>query len=222
MLIVEQIKNLIEEGKLKPGDRMPSERDLASEFQISRPTVREALTALEVLGFIEIKSGVGTFVCNKPQNDNDLHSIEEELLKSTSPSALFEARMIIEPLLARLASQRATEEDIHEMIELLEKADGLSTDQWEEFEELDVAFHSLIAKASNNQVLYKFEESVNHERMGILWKELKARDMHNKGYIEKYKTEHYAIVNAIKSRNSEAAERLTREHLYDIWKHIFE
>ena len=68
--IAEQIKKLISEGTLKVGDRLPSERELSIQFNVSRSTVRESLTALEILGLIEVRTGLGTFVCKQNQFDN--------------------------------------------------------------------------------------------------------------------------------------------------------
>jgi len=217
--IAEQIKSLISEGVLKVGDRLPSERELSTQFSVSRSTVRESLTSLEIMGLIEVKTGLGTFVCKQSQLDNNI--LGEELGSNISPTELFEARLIIEPKLSNLAAQRATIEDVQEMAKVIEEAKYLDHTQIEKFEELDRKFHLLIAKAANNEVLYKFEENINSERLGKLWGNMKVKSLQKEGRVDKYKTEHQEILDSIQERNPALAEKLTRKHLLDIKRNIF-
>ncbi|KJS18883.1 MAG: hypothetical protein VR72_20535 [Clostridiaceae bacterium BRH_c20a] len=216
--IAEQIKKLISEGTLKVGDRLPSERELSIQFNVSRSTVRESLTALEILGLIEVRTGLGTFVCKQNQFDNILG---EELAGNISPTELFEARLIIEPKLSHLAAQRATIEDIEEMARIIEEAKNLDLNQIYKFEELDGKFHLSIAKAANNEVLYKFEKSINSERLGKLWGKLKVKSLQKEGRIGRIKVEHKEILDSIRERNPTLAEKLTRKHLLDIKRNVF-
>jgi len=221
MLIVEQIKELIENGKLKPGEKLPSERELSNQFGLSRSTVREALTALEILGLVEVHTGLGTFV-SKETNQKDFIDSYLDIEEGISPTEIFEARRIIEPQLARLAAQRATMEDIEEIKRNIEEAEVLSNEQIEEFEKLDEEFHLLVAKASYNEVLYKFAESINNMRNSRLWGNMKLRSLQRGDRIPKYKTEHREIYEALSKRDLKAAEILTKKHLSDIRYHLFE
>jgi len=154
MLVVDQIQNLIENQQLKPGDKLPSERDLSVELGLSRSTIREAMTALEIMGLIEVRSGLGTFVAECIQDDTeDMSDITEN--DSISPSDIFEARIILEPQLAKLASQRATSEDLDNLRLVVEEAERLEDNEIEKFELLDEKFHFIIANASYNDVLSK-------------------------------------------------------------------
>ena len=220
MLIVDQIKELIDTEKLKTGDRLPSERELANRLNLSRSTAREAITALEIMGLVEVKPGLGTFVIS-PRQDQPFADISNELYTATSPTDIFEARILIEPQLSRLAAQRSTREDLEAMLDILDKAADLGRESIEEFEKLDAAFHLAIAKASHNEALYRFEESINSERLSKLWGSLKLNSLQKEGRMEKYKKEHYDILCAIKDRNSSLSEKLTRKHLDDIRMHIF-
>ena len=106
--IVRQIKAMIAEGRLKSGDQLPPERDLAEKFLVSRTSVREALRALESLGLIEIRPGEGTFV-----REVSVESLIQPLAlvmasQREAMSELFEARRLLEPLIAGLAATRAT------------------------------------------------------------------------------------------------------------------
>ncbi|MEK8035520.1 MAG: GntR family transcriptional regulator [candidate division NC10 bacterium] len=118
--IVRQVKQLIAEGKLKSGDRLPPERDLAEKFVVSRTSVREALRALESRGLIEIRAGDGAFV-----RDISVETLIEPLALVILPhreavGELFEARRLLEPAIATLAARRATPEEIAEMERILE------------------------------------------------------------------------------------------------------
>ncbi|MFZ5945436.1 MAG: FadR/GntR family transcriptional regulator [Bacillota bacterium] len=217
--IADQIKSLINEGVLKVGDRLPSERELSAQFNVSRSTVRESLTSLEILGLIEVRTGLGTFVCKPNQLDNNI--IGEELESNISPTELFEARLIIEPKLSQLAAQRATIEDVEEMAKVIEQAKHLEQNEIDKFEELDRKFHLLIAKAANNEVLYRFEENINSERLGKLWGNMKVKSLQKEGRMGRYKVEHQEIFDSIRERNPALAEKLTRKHLLDIKKNIF-
>ena len=118
--IVRQVKQLIAEGQLKSGDRLPPERDLAEKFMVSRTSVREALRALQSRGLIEIRAGEGAFV-----RDVSVETLIEPLALVILPhreavGELFEARRLLEPAIAALAARRATREEIQEMERILE------------------------------------------------------------------------------------------------------
>src|SRR5215472_15074118 len=118
--IVRQIRNLINEGKLKSGDKLPPERDLAERFRVSRASVREALRALESMSLIEIRLGEGTFV-----RGGSVDSLVEPLAlvilaEREAVEDLFEARRLLEPPIAELAARRSTKEEIEEMERILD------------------------------------------------------------------------------------------------------
>src|SRR5215813_8997128 len=113
--IVRQVKQLIAEGRLKSGDQLPPERDLAEKFLVSRTSVREALRALESVGLIEIRPGEGTFV-REVSVDALVEPLALVLLSQRAMiEELFEARRLLEPAIAGLAARRATKEEIQEM-----------------------------------------------------------------------------------------------------------
>src|SRR5216117_3565728 len=119
--IVRQVKQLIAEGRLKSGDQLPPERDLAEKFVVSRTSVREALRALESLGFVEIRPGEGTFV-----REMSVEALIEPLAllmfsKREAIGELFEARRLLEPAIAALAARRATPEEVKEMERILDQ-----------------------------------------------------------------------------------------------------
>jgi DNA-binding FadR family transcriptional regulator len=221
VLVAEQIKAMVEEGKLKPGERLPAERDMAVQFGVGRSTIREAITALEAQGLVEPRPGLGTFVRQNAVG-GAVAAYIDDLDRGTSPAEVFEARMLIEPKLARLAAQRATETDISEFASSLAEAERLDDSDIEGFERHDGEFHLLIAKAADNEILLKFEESINSERMGILLGNLKKRSLGQPGRIELYKSHHRAIFQAISQRDPQRAEQESERHLGEVRAHIFD
>jgi len=97
-MVIDQVKDLIEDGRLSPGDRLPPERELASMLTVSRASVRQAISALEALGIIDIRHGDGTYVAEESSNDNVIESFSSLLIKEQmSPDEIMETRLLIEP-----------------------------------------------------------------------------------------------------------------------------
>ncbi len=150
--IARQIKDTILSGSMKSGDRLPPERELVEHFQASRISIREALKSLETSGLLAIKPGSGVFVAevnSKPMSES-LSSILR--IQKTSINEITEARILLEPNIARLAAERITpeeflklEQNIEETLAVL-KADAPAPEQ-------NIRFHSLIAEATHNPVI---------------------------------------------------------------------
>jgi DNA-binding FadR family transcriptional regulator len=209
--IAHQIREQIENGNLKVGSRLPSERDLAEVFQSSRATVREALRSLEIIGIIESTVGRGTFI--KTVNFAGMDGLFAEISKQTSPSEVFEARFAIEPSLASLAALRASHEDLMNIKNCLDQliiaAEQVDIQQ---FEKLDGQFHYEIALASKNTFLLHVVNIINNVRSERLWGTLKERSL-NPGRMKNYNTEHNNIYLALNERDTRKAEQATLIHL---------
>src|SRR5438132_7285389 len=157
--IVRQIKAMIAEGRLKSGDQLPPERDLAEKFVVSRTSVREALRALESLGLVEIRPGEGTFV-----REVSVESLIEPLAlvmasQREAIGELFEARRMIEPALAALATRRATPEELHEM-EPIREEPAKEVAAARTGLEQDAEFHSAIGAAAHNRAITRIAHAV--------------------------------------------------------------
>ena len=145
--VAEQISKLIKKGKLNPGERLPPERELAKQLEVSRPTVREAMIALEISGMVEIRVGSGIYVMDTSSPDLKLRNNTIDI--GTGPLELIEARKEIEGANAALAAQRIGTDCLEQLEQAIEKmvhdnmtgADG------------DREFHLLVAKATGNSVL---------------------------------------------------------------------
>jgi GntR family transcriptional repressor for pyruvate dehydrogenase complex len=151
-LVVQHIKELLGNGALRAGSRLPPERELAEMLRISRPSLRTALKALSVMGIIRAKPGAGTYIADSlPEIFNQPMQFMT-LIHNTGVGEMFEARLIIEAGLAELAAERATAEDLRAMAKEIEGMRRAIGDP-EAFLRHDIRFHQAIAHASGNRVM---------------------------------------------------------------------
>ncbi len=152
--IYEQIKNLILQGQLKPGDRLPSERSLMEVMGRSRPTIREALRMLERDGFIHTVPGGSGAVVQQPSTDLVVQSLDAILqVGKVTLVELGEFRMHNDVAVARWAAQRRTQSDIDALKDILDRMEQcIQTKNWEGFLALDPEFHCQLAYAGKNTV----------------------------------------------------------------------
>lgn len=205
--IIEQIVTAIDGGTLTEDSRIPSERELAEQFQVSRATIREALRHLIALGYVETRRGLGTYV----------HPVRTSFPESEmNPEMLMEARLGIEPYMAQLCARRGTNTEIEQLKEILDK---LESDKIN-FETYDNEFHYAIAIAGKNSILIKTAEGIYRARSGNLWGTLKARSL-TEELVEFYQKQHRAILHAIAERDVELAEIELRRHLQATSQNLF-
>ena len=215
--VIEQIMNLIKNNKLKPGDKLPPERELAERLSISRGSLREAFRVLESRGIIKSKPGGGRYIREIRKNG---HNNTENIILSLEKSSileLLEAREIFEVKIVKLAAQRATAEDI-ELIEMvLNKMNQKEELKDEKKTESDTEFHLAIAGASHNFVF------VNIIKLHLdLLKETREKTQQIPGRREKRWHEHQAILQAIKEHDSKRAGEAMLKHLKSIRKVVVE
>lgn len=212
--IVEQIKQLITGGELKPGDKLLAERDLAEKLQVSRVSVREAIRALEMLGFVEIRPGDGTFV--RDTNTDDIIRPLAMFLAVERSSLLdmFEVRRIFEAATAGLAAERATPEEVDQIGQLLEKMkESINLQDSEKGEEFDTAFHYAVAEATHNSLLTKLFRTVSEEfakAVSIARRQLFLDSTDN---AQRIVDQHTRVFEAIKAGHAAVAADAMLEHL---------
>ncbi|MBE3091542.1 MAG: FadR family transcriptional regulator [Candidatus Atribacteria bacterium] len=206
--VIEQIMDLIRNRELKPGDKLPPERELAEKLSISRGSLREAFRVLESRGLIKSKPGGGRFIREIREND---HNNTENIILSLEKSSileLLEAREIFEVKIAEIAAQRATVEDIKSIEEALNKMneeDGLKDDKKTES---DTEFHLAIASASHNFVF------VNIIKLHLdLLRNTREKTQQIPGRREERWREHQAILQAIKEHDTKKAGEAMLKHL---------
>ncbi len=203
------------DGRLAPGARLPTERELARRFALPRNAVRRTLAQLEAEGSITRHVGRGTFLAARPDADanNVLDSVSH-----TSPAELMEARLRIEPALAELIVTNATPADFERMETCLEKAERGST--LDEFELWDAALHQAIATATHNRFVIRVLDMVTAVRQQAEWGKLKDRIVTPERRI-KYQEEHRNIVRALKERDAERARAFIIGHLQHARRNLF-
>lgn len=213
--VAEQLSQSIDQGQIAPGDRLPSERDLVDQFGVSRPTIREAMIALELSGRVEIRSGSGVYVKHGEE-------IETSLFQDNAPGPLelLEARFYIESDAAALAAHRATEEDIQSLELAFQalKGEGLNAELQEEADE---RFHLLVAKASGNSAMHGTIQQLwqlrRTTKMSIFFHD-KLRQRGIKPVIR----DHQKILDAIREGNSDTARLAMQNHLQSVIDMIVE
>jgi len=210
--IVEQIKTMIINGKLKAGDRLPSERELADSLAVSRTSVREALRILESMDLIQCRPGDGNFV-KEITIDSLAKSIAWKIpLIKGAVLELYEARKIIEPGIVRIAAERATEEDILKMENIVEKQKKI-VERGESICEVDDEFHRSIAEASKNKMIRKIINTLID-----LESETDESNVEIKERPSESLKSHMNIVKYIKAREKEKARRAMLTHLTTVEK----
>ncbi len=226
--IVNQVRQHIAKGKLKAGDRLPPERTLAEEFGASRACIREALSALETLGIVECRSGQGNFIKVDASEASVNGEVMKELLRSHSPYEIFEARVEIEPSMAALAAEHATDDDLAGLARHLEVLNAIGREaeadpaRIDEFMEEDRKFHLEISRAAHNSVLFAVSAGVNLMMKEKHWRVLKRKSIEREGNIRKFEVEHSAIFEAIRNRDASLVRMKIREHIEDIEKDLFD
>ena len=208
MATAQKVKMMIIKRGMKPGDRLPTENELAKLFSVSRSTLREAMKFLRAENVVVIRQGSGTFVSAGTGIGEDplgLHFTNQENLIHN----LFETRMLIEPQIASLAVQRATPQDISNLKRIVAEMDKLQVNS-AETAEMDVQFHTTVAECSHNDVLIRVVpiiiESIRRSHVG-------THD--NLESFKRAKRSHSGIYNAIATGNVMEAKFLAERHLWE-------
>lgn len=200
------IERSIDQGRIKPGERIAAERELAERFGASRSVVRAALAELHHAGKIVRRVGHGTIVKAAPVAAHP----EAFALKDTSPAELLEFRLALEPGLAEAIVLNASENDLALIMETVECGDRASG--WEQWEHWDRAFHRNLVGATHNRLaigVYDAVIGIRHERP---WLKIK-RGHTNAIFWKGYQDEHRKIAAALAARDALAAAEAIRDHL---------
>lgn len=208
--VANQLSRLITEGHIKPGERFPPERELAERLGVSRPTIREAMIALELSGLIEIRTGSGIYALNIKPTRLKLGD------QGVGPFQILEARLLIEPEACALAAMRITDEELEKLkaayrdMEKEDKEENMA-------EAADWSFHCIIAEACQNSAIY--------EVVDWLWvlrnqSELSAAFMSRirKEGVRPALDDHLRIIEALEKHDPDAARVAMREHIENATK----
>jgi len=205
--IVNQVKNLISKGTLKPGDQLPPERELIKQFGVSRPTLREALKSLIAMGFLEVAQTKRTFV--KSVISDRMQDPLTLLIKTDTQKIfdLIEVRKALEAWSAFLAAERATEDDIKQLESIIKEM-KTAAEKGRFWEKEDADFHLAIAQATHNTIQTHIMSTIYD-----LLRESVAKVFTDQAKLKRLLHQHYRIFSAIKNHSPEKARDRTLEHL---------
>jgi DNA-binding FadR family transcriptional regulator len=207
------IEHQIDEGTWKPGDKLPTERDLVERFGIARNTLRKSLDRLEASGKITRQVGRGTFVAHSPAaNFSSGDDLATKILRA-SPAEIMDVRLMIEPQAGELSAASATADDF----EMLEQClwGGEAAVEVSEFEDWDGRLHQKIIDAARNQLLSDIYAALNKVRNSAAWGKLKARSLTAERRAL-YLDQHRGIVAALRNRDPDLARDMIRTHLLSV------
>lgn len=208
--LTERVLELIRSGGLRPGDRLPSARELSQRFAVTTPTLREALRRLEATGAVQMRHGSGIYVGTDLErvvipNPNVRELQGHQLLH------LLDARLLIEPPLAAMAARRADPADLTRLRAVLDEAGRHLTGADAELHEANMSFHRATAKAAGNYVLDEVVDSLLKVHATEQREILRIFDDRTRDHDE-----HRAILNAIEAGDAQHADELMRAHLLDV------
>lgn len=214
--IVNQVVDLIASGEYRPGQRLPSERELMETLGVGRSSIREAFQAMAIMGLIDIRPGQGTFVRDITTDVIIRRNIFAPLLTPEATGELMEARVAFEPTITALAAERRTAEELKAMDDVLAQCDR-ALETGEPIFNLSASFHLLVAQASHNTVFIRFMET--------LFALMAARGARIEEHIDFKRWEvasHRELRDAIEQRDGEAARELMEKHIVESSNFFFE
>ena len=210
--VADRIAADIRAGRLTPGDRLPSERDLARRLEVGRASVREAIAALQVAGVLETRRGSGSFVAaGAGTRTRESHD--------ASPSDLLEARVLLEPAVARLAAQRGRPDaEVEELLAGMETAaEQHDRAAWND---CDRRFHQRIAALTGNPVLLALADHIAATMDQPLWQRLRDESIAVAGRATIHLAEHRMIYEAIAEGDPDAAELYAAQHIRRVRRYM--
>jgi len=205
------LERQIDEGRLRPGERLATERELAFQYGASRNVVRSALAELHKSGKITRHVGRGTLVTAAGAT---FESVTDGFkIADTSPAEMMEFRMALEPGVAGAIVLNATERDLQGIVECVDRGDA--AEKWEEFEYWDHSFHRRLIAATHNLLVVGVYEAACAARYRPAWGRLKQQNTSATKWLA-YQSEHRQIADALIARDAGAAENAIRAHLLHV------
>ncbi len=213
--VSDELYEMIRSGSLKPGEQLDSIQQLAENFQVGRPAIREALSALSSMGLIEIKQGEGTFVKTfDPAIMN--HPLSAALLMDQDNiKHLLEVRKILESGTAEVAAKKRTEENLIELKDMLFNMEKVSDDE-ELSDKADISFHVAVANASQNELLITLMNHVS-ELMTEKMRDIRRVALYSEEMtLKQLYQQHVRIYDAIAAQDEDGARSAMLFHLQSV------
>jgi GntR family transcriptional regulator, transcriptional repressor for pyruvate dehydrogenase complex len=211
--IISRIKSLLANGKLKPGSKLPPERELSLILGVGRPALRQALKALATMGIIDSRVGRGTFINASSWELLAAPMDFMMLLNAVTIVELFEVRKALEVELAGLAAERATDQEMSQLEAIVKKQESELSNP-DEFLKLDVEFHSVIANASRNILFWAILDNVRR-----LMTEPRRQLLLSESDLSLSFTDHLLLFREIAARNKTGARNAMLKHLDRVFRH---
>lgn len=221
--VAEQIRNSIAGGEFPPESRLPSERDLAARFRVSRPAVREAIGSLQNQQLVMTRRGSGTYVCAdalqllqqaKPASDPS-HSDD-------SPVSTLEVRLMLEPAIARMAARRGRrDEKAEHYLTLMKNVKNIDIQSQQAlWSECDRLFHRQLAVMTGDSLIVRIADEIAKTMEQPLWQRLRDDGIYDAERISLYVAEHQFIYEAIVNRDEDVAAFYVEQHLRRVRRDI--
>ncbi|WP_129595905.1 FadR/GntR family transcriptional regulator [Anaerophilus nitritogenes] len=211
--VIEQIQNMIMKGTLKKGDKLPSERDLVEQLRVSRTSIREALRALEIIGFVESRHGEGNFISGNMDSSFFEPLSVMFMLNEGKPENILELRMIIEVEAAGIAAQKIKEEDIEQLQRLMEEFRQAQNEI--DRAKIDKALHYKIAQITENYLIVNLLNAIG-SLMELFIKDARRMILKEEEKKEMLMDQHLKICEAIIEKDSKKAVIAMKKHLQTI------
>jgi GntR family uxuAB operon transcriptional repressor len=221
VVVADQILAAISAGRLNPGDRLPNERELAEICETSRTTVRDALLALELFGVVEVRPGSGAYVSNL----RSPRRVADSVMLDSVPRDLLEARLSIEPAVARVCASRLGPPDIARLEGLIDACERegarAASGELEAFLRMSHAFHSELAASCGNSILADLTRQLVDVTAHPLWMVVNAMHVREPAARAAQISEHREILAAVAAGDAEAAAAAMTAHLGRLDDNIF-
>ncbi len=210
--VAKRLLDQVKSGELRPGDRLPTERNMALTLQVSRPTVREAIRGLTILGVARTRQGGGAYITNL-----DADALLEPLhfflsLEESHIGDLYDARTLIESDVARRAATNISDGILDELTRVLAKQESTLEDP-RRFRESDGEFHQLIWDAAGNVFLKRIGASLN-----VIGLEFRRMASETPGVLRQSFRDHRALLAALRNRDPDAAAEMAAKHQQNVYR----
>jgi len=207
--VLEHLKGELMSGRLSPGDRLPTVSALAAQMRVNAASVREAYRVMANMGLLDVTQGRGTFVATLPSDETGVLT-QFRLAEHQTLGHLFESRLVLEPPIAALAAERASEAEIEAIVSTAREQDRLER-EGKDFLAPDIRFHELLLMAAHNPVIGRMVSAVN-----ALLLDSRRRTMRIPGAAEKAARYHLLIALAVRDGDAEQARAVMEQHVRDV------
>lgn len=208
--VAKKILDLVRTGNLKPGDQLPPERDLAQMLQVSRPSLREAMRGLQILGVVKSRQGGGAFISSLDAADL-LGPLQFLItLNEQNVHALYESRLLIEGGIGRMAAERLSTVELDRLGAIIDLQEDLVTDPLG-FRVSDLEFHRTIMESTGNPFLVRVAHSLY-----VLGMEYRRIASESPGVLKQSLDDHKVIAAALVARDADAAEAAMKQHMQNV------